>query len=185
MVNYIDHSAYHIYNRGAHRMQLFLHPWDYEYCTSLLYKYTRKYDVSLLAYCLMPNHYHLVLAQRPDGSISRCLQTLFNTYVQGYNKVHTHSGTLFQGSARHRHVDSEGYAVQVVRYIHLNPVRAGLVRRAGEWRHSDCADWMNDRGLRESVEFRRRFFQGGGEYREFIDGYRPERDKVRILKFLF
>lgn len=118
-------------------MQFFLHPWAYEYCISLLHKYTKRYNVSPLAYCLMPNHYHFVLAQRPTGSITRCIQTLFNAYVQGHNKLHRHSGTLFQGSAKHRHVDSDEYAVQVVRSIHLNPVRAGIVRRAEDWRYSD------------------------------------------------
>ncbi|GJQ21542.1 MAG: hypothetical protein HBSIN02_18970 [Bacteroidia bacterium] len=185
MPKYTDGVAYHIYNRGAHRMQLFLHAWDYEYCTSLLYKYTKKYAVSLLAYCLMPNHYHLVLAQRPNGSITRCIQSLFNAYVQGFNKLHKHSGTLFQGTAKHRHIDSDEYVVQIVRYTHLNPVRAGIVARAEDWPYSDCANWIYGRGLPESIEFRQRFFEDGLDYRGFINEYSPERDKARIMKYLF
>lgn len=185
MPQFADEVAYHIYNRGAHRMQLFLQQWDYEYCTSLLHKYTKKYSVLLLAYCLMPNHYHLILAQQPTGSITRCIQSLFNAYVQGFNKLHRHSGTLFQGTARHRHIDSDEYAIQVVRYVHLNPVRAGIVNRAEDWRHSDCTDWISDRGPHESIEFRRRFFENGRDYRGFINEYAPERDKARIMKYLF
>ncbi|MEP0822442.1 MAG: transposase [Ignavibacterium sp.] len=185
MPKYTDGVAYHFYNRGAHRMQLFLHQWDYDYCTSLLHKYTKKYSVSLLAYCLMPNHYHLILAQQPTGSITRCIQSLFNAYVQGFNKLHRHSGTLFQGTARHRHIDSDEYAVHVVRYVHLNPVRAGIVNRAEDWRHSDCIDWISDSGPHESIEFRRRFFENGRDYREFINEYAPERDKAGIMKYLF
>lgn len=184
MSKHTDGVVYHVYNRGAHRMQLFLHSWNYEYCASLLHKYTKQYMVSLLAYCLMPNHYHLVLVQQPTGSITRCIQSLFNAYVQGFNKLHKHSGTLFQGSPKHRHIDSDEYAVQVIRYIHLNPVRGGIVRRAEDWRHSDYSDWIYDRGPWESIEFRRRFFENGRDYKGFVDEYSPERDKVRIMKYL-
>ena len=94
MLKFTDGETYHVYNRGAHKERLFLNSANYLYCISLLHKYVEKYSVSLSAYCLMPNHYHFVLRQEEDGSISRCIQTLFNAYTQGFNKVTGHEGTV-------------------------------------------------------------------------------------------
>lgn len=184
MPKHIDGLAYHIYNRGAHRAPVFLNPQNYRYCLRLLSKYTLKYSVSLLGYCLMPNHYHLILSQQAGGSISRCIQTTFNAYVQGFNKVHRHSGTQFQGEAKCLLVDSDQYTVDLIRYIHLNPVRAGLTRRASDWRFSDYRDWINGRGKVASVDFRKRFFPDGNSYKEFVAEYLDERDKATVAKYL-
>jgi putative transposase len=185
MSRHIEGSTYHIYNRGAHRLQIFLTRDNYIYCRRLITKYTQKYSVSLLGYCLMPNHYHFILRQLPGGSISRCVQTIFNSYVQGFNKIQKHSGTLFQGSAKSRLVDSDLYAVQLIRYVHLNPVRAGLAQRPEAWEYSDYLDWIYDRGHHSSIQFRRLFFENGTHYKEFADSFAIERDKAPIAKYIF
>lgn len=106
MSKYVDGNIYHVFNRGAHQLTIFRRPIHFRKCIQLLLKYSIKYRVSLLSYCLMPNHYHLVLKQEGGGSISRFLQTTFNSYVQYYNLLETHSGTLFQGAAKSRFVDT-------------------------------------------------------------------------------
>ena len=184
MPKYIEGLAYHIYNRGAHRAPIFFTPGNYRYCLRLIFKYTLKYCVSLLGYCLMPNHYHLVLAKETGGSISRCVQTIFNAYVQGFNKVHRHSGTLFQGEAKSRLVETDDYAVELIRYIHLNPVRAGLARKVSEWEYSDYWDWINNSGPVSSKNFRQQFFADGNSYKEYVAEYLDERDKISVAKYL-
>jgi len=81
-------------------------------------------------------------------------------------------------------VDSDQYAVDLIRYIHLNPVRAGLTLKAVDWRFSDYPDWINDRGIVSSVEFRKLFFADGNAYREFVAEYSDERDKADVAKYL-
>ncbi len=86
----------------------------------------RYYGVGILAYCLMPNHYHLLLRQETDRPFSDWIQQVFNGYVQAVNKELGRAGTLFQGRAKHVLVETNEQLVHVVRYIHLNPVKARL-----------------------------------------------------------
>jgi len=171
---------------GAHKERLFLNSANYLYCISLLHKYVEKYSVSLSAYCLMPNHYHFVLRQEEDGSISRCIQTLFNAYTQGFNKVTGHEGTVLQGEAKRILVESDEQLVHLIRYIHLNPVVAGMVEFPEEWRFSDYSEWIDQREASEAIlQIRDNFFQDGASYREFVGSYVQERDKPRIARYLF
>jgi REP element-mobilizing transposase RayT len=140
-MKYNDHSYYHVYNRGAHKEKIFFSEKDYQLCLTLLWKYSNKYFVSLIAYCLMPNHYHVVLKQNDCGSISRCIQSTFNAFSQTINLQQNHNGTLFQGKAKSKFIDADNYVLQVVRYIHLNPVACGLVHKPEEWNYSDYREW--------------------------------------------
>jgi REP element-mobilizing transposase RayT len=141
-MKYEDEKYYHIYNRGAHNAPLFLISEHYRYCIRLIDKYFSHYRVSIEAFCLMPNHYHMLVQQMEGGSISRFIQTTFNAYVQGFNVQTKHSGALFQGKAKSLEVDSDEYAVRLCRYIHLNPVIAGLVSNPEEWEWSDYREWI-------------------------------------------
>ncbi|MFA5832870.1 MAG: transposase [Bacteroidota bacterium] len=92
-MKYENEKYYHVYNRGANRQNIFLKNENYEYCINLLLKYSPQYHVSIFAYCLMPNYYHLLLRQNGNGSIGRFIQTVFNSYTQAFNKITSHSGT--------------------------------------------------------------------------------------------
>ena len=118
----------------------------------------------------MPNHFHLLLRQKQHGSISRFLQTSFNAYTQSINKRTGHSGTLFQGVAKHLHVDSDQYALEVARYIHLNPVAAGFVNDPSEWEFSDFVQWTSKvtDGLTD-LSLRNTYFDSGKDYAEFVE----------------
>ncbi len=185
MSRYLDEHIYHVYNRGAHQYPVFRKPIHYRKCIILLQKYATQYHVALLAYCLMPNHYHLSVRQELKGSVSRFLQTTFNAYVQYYNLLESHSGTLFQGAAKSMCVNTEEYLLQVVRYIHSNPVWASLVRTPLEWPYSDFADWIDDsdrsfpgRSIRDT------WFKDGKSYREFVESYRPRKDERQVFEDL-
>ncbi len=153
-MKYEDEKYYHIYNRGAHKAPLFLVSEHYGYCMRLIGNYSSRYRVSIEALCLMPNHYHMLVQQLEGGSISRFIQTTFNAYVQGFNVQTEHSGALFQGKAKALEVDSDEYAVRLCRYIHLNPVVAGLVSAPEEWKWSDYREWIDGlSNLRKVSEF--------------------------------
>jgi putative transposase len=80
----------------------------------------------------MPSHYHFLLRPEEDGLLSRFIQRLFNSYTQAFNKQQGRSGTLFEGRAKSVRVDTDEYVLHLCRYIHLNPVRAGLVAHPAE-----------------------------------------------------
>jgi len=195
-VKYQDQLYYHIYNRGAHKEKIFFSEDHYLRCLNLLYKYADKYAASIIAYCFMPNHYHLILQQKEHGSISKCLQTTFNAYSQTVNLMVGHSGTLFQGKAKSKLIDSDEYVLQVIRYIHLNPGNAGLVQKPEDWPFSDYREWIKEIGdlpkdtanrmvPSEGGKLRAAYFASGKEYQQFVEEYRVEQKNEKLDKFLF
>ena len=88
---------YHIYNRGAHREKIFYENDNYRYLESIMMKYSQQTQVIVAAYCLMPNHYHIIANQKPSVSLSSFLKKTFSAYTQAMNKRYGASGTLFQG----------------------------------------------------------------------------------------
>ena len=128
---------YHVYNRGVDSNLIFCHDKNYYHFLKLCEKYSSRYHVKIIAYCLMPNHFHLILYQQGPVPISRFIQVTLNAYVQAFNKQTNRRGPLFEGRFRHAIIDNEGYLLHVIRYIHLNPIKACLVKKPEEWPFSD------------------------------------------------
>lgn len=103
-----------------------------------------RYRVAIHAYCLMRNHYHLLL-QTPRGKLQRYMQELNSHYSQYFNRRYRRVGPLFQGRYKALLVDSDSYALAISRYIHLNPVNAGLVRKPENYRWSSFATYVGAR----------------------------------------
>lgn len=178
---------YHIYNRGAGKGAIFFNAGNYGYLLRLVKRYHRKYGASIIAYCLMPNHYHFLLRQETDMPLSRFVNVLFNAYVQALNLQQGRTGTLFEGRFKHKCVDQWEYLIALCRYIHLNPVKAGLAARPEDWVYSNYRDWI---GLRDSElkdeEFIRDHFPDAGEYAAFVNTVMDERKNYAdIEKYLF
>lgn len=126
---------YHVIARGNQRQATFLDDTDYHAYLRRLALYRKRYDVTLHAYCLMPNHVHL-LARTGAVPLAKFMQGLQQSYSQRFNRVHDKAGHVFQGRYRAIVCDSDEYLVTLVRYIHLNPVRAGLASEPGAYRFS-------------------------------------------------
>ena len=177
---------YHIYNRGADRSPIFFRPSNYTYCLQLVKHYLSQYPVTLIAYCLMPNHYHFLLRQDGDMPLSKFIGVLFNAYVQAVNKQQARSGSLFEGRFRHRRIDREEYLTQLCRYIHLNPVKAQLVQRPENWPYSNYRDWIGLRaGTLVDQSFVHAHFLNGEAYQRFVDDWQGvERAQIRLRPFM-
>jgi putative transposase len=87
---------YHVYNRGCNREPIFAHDGDYRFLLQQAKKFLPDYPLRVIAYCLMPNHYHFLLCPEQDHVLSRFIQRLFNSYTQGFNQQQGRSGTLFE-----------------------------------------------------------------------------------------
>ena len=160
---------YHIFNRGAGREQIFFNPDNYYHCLRLMRKYSLKYKVTFIAYCLMPNHYHFLIRQETDQPLSKFFNVLFNAYVQAINQQLGRKGTLFEGRFRHVRVDREEYLVHLCLYIHNNPVRANLVRAPEDWQYSDYLEWIGQKpGMFIDEHFIKERFSKPEEYRQFV-----------------
>ena len=142
---------YHIYNRGANKQWIFAHKENYRYLIGLMTDYLSEYEIGLVCYCMMPNHYHLLLHQMGEIPISKYINTVFNAYVQAFNRQEERSGTLFEGRFKHVLVDRQSYLLPLMSYIHLNPVVARLVKRPEDWEFSDYHLWISGREQKESI----------------------------------
>jgi len=126
---------YHVIARGNHREAVFLDPCDYETYLHRLAVYRVRYAVTLYAYCLMPNHVHLVLGTA-EAPLDRFMQCLQQSYTQRFNRRYAQVGHLFQGRYKALRCETDAYLVTLVRYVHQNPVRAGLTPRAEDYPYS-------------------------------------------------
>ena len=128
----IHGGLYHLMARGNERQDIFRDDIDRQRFLAYLRAVTERQGVLCHSYCLMPNHYHLLL-ETPAGNISLAIRNLNGTYAQAFNRRHDRVGHLFQGRFFSRLVEKDTYLKVVARYIVLNPVRAGLVRQPSDW----------------------------------------------------
>ena len=138
-VKFYDADAfYHVYNRGVDKRQIFLDDQDYTVFTHLLKRYLgtdpekdssgREYgrltdDLSLVTFCLMPNHFHLMFFQYDPEAITKLMRAVATSYVRYFNKKYNRVGSLFQGIYKGSLIDNDAYLQHITRYIHLNPAK--------------------------------------------------------------
>lgn len=132
-------------NRARKGQDLFLEKADYRQFVELLQETVQLFNINVAAYCLMPNHYHL-LVQSPDANLSRCMRHLNGVYTQKYNATHSCDGTLFRGRYKSILIDADTYLLQLVRYIHRNPLKAGLVKRLDQYAWSSHKGYLSNTG---------------------------------------
>lgn len=143
-IEFINDHYYHIYNRGADKRQIFLDSSDYVRFIHYLYEFNggeivpnftrdivegftsnikeRDLLVEIVAFCLMPNHFHLILKQVKDGGITKFMRKLGTGYAMYFNKRNKRSGVLFQGKFKSILIENDEYLAHLSRYIHINPL---------------------------------------------------------------
>jgi REP element-mobilizing transposase RayT len=139
---------YHLMARGNNGQAVYLSRGDYEAFLEALQTVRARYPFSLYAYVLMPNHFHL-LVEAQEEPTSRWMQALLTKHARRFNRVHGRRGHVFEGRYKAIVCERETYLLELVRYIHLNPVRAGLVKEPGAWKWSGHGEYMGmaKRGL--------------------------------------
>ena len=138
-------AYYHVMNRGLAYQAIFTDRSDHELFLNLLSECHEMWDLQVIAYCLLKNHYHLLI-QTPQANLSRIMRHLDGLYTQRYNRRHKRDGPLFRGRYKAIVVDAEEYLLAVARYIHYNPVAAGLVRSPEGYEWSSCRLYLEGRG---------------------------------------
>lgn len=169
---YLPGQYYHLYNRGAHKVSIFREADNYLFVLRKLKAYCASLDLAPIAYCLLPNHYHLLIRQDGAHPAGLLPQRVFNSYSKAYNKRYGHSGTLFEGSHRAAAVENEAYLSHLCRYLHANPVIHGLVDDPAAWPYSNYLEWIGEReGTLVDRDFVRSWFPHPPGYREFVAQY--------------
>jgi putative transposase len=185
-MKYVAGHYYHIYNRGVGKQNIFSHEENYLFLLRRIGKYLPFYPISLIAYCLMPNHYHMLIFAKQDGAPGQFIQRVFNSYTQALNLQQGRSGTLFEGRAKSKLIFENEYLFQITRYIHLNPVRAGLVAKPEDWIFSNYREFIGTRkGQLFDMEFLEAQFGSSDEYRSFVETEIPLEIERRVGKYYF
>jgi len=125
-------ALYHVTARGDRREDIFEDDQDRHSFLSTLEQVITQFNWICYAWCLMDNHYHLLI-QTPDGNLSKGMRQLNGVYTQSSNRRHRRVGHLFQGRFKAILVDSDAYLLELARYVVLNPVRAGMVTNPVDW----------------------------------------------------
>jgi len=142
-------AVYHITSRGNARQEIFLDEEDRGDFLLILRSVIRRFHWLCHAYCLMDNHYHLLI-ETPEGNLSQGMRQLNGVYTQAFNRRHGRVGHLFQGRFRALLVEKESYLLELCRYVVLNPVRANRVQEPGRWQWSS---YSATAGFRRSPDF--------------------------------
>jgi putative transposase len=175
-----DGALYHITSRGNARKAIYRDDEDRRMFLDTLFNVNKRYKWICHAYCLMNNHYHLII-ETPEGNLSKGARQLNGVYTQKYNRRHHKVGHIFQGRYKAILIEKESHLLEVCRYVVLNPVRAKAVAKAEEWR------WSSYRGTsgmdkphlcltRDWVlgQFSTRKGTAEKKYREFVESGRGE-----------
>jgi putative transposase len=143
-------GIYHIMLRGANRQEIFHDDEDCLKFLELLHIYKLKSEVEMYSWCLMSNHVHLLLREGNED-ISNTMKRIGVSYVSYYNWKYRTSGHLFQDRFKSENVENVQYLLTVVRYIHQNPLKAGMVKRVGDWRWSSCRQYYGNHDERRKL----------------------------------
>lgn len=138
--------CYHVLNRGNARQRVFHKDGDYGAFLKLLDEGNRRFDMRLIGFCLMPNHFHLVVWPRGDGDLSRYMHWLLTAHVRRYHRHYESSGHVWQGRFKAFPIQSDDHLFTVLRYVEQNPVRAKTlpVRIAQDWPWSSAGQPPNE-----------------------------------------
>ena len=128
-----DGQIYHVLNRGNGRQNVFHKEGDFQAFLRLLGETKERYGIKVFAYCLMSNHFHLLLQTEEGQELGRSMQWLMTSHVRRYHRHYGTSGHVWQGRYKSFIVQQDDHLLTVVRYIETNPVRAKMVDKAGDW----------------------------------------------------
>ena len=167
-------AFYHVTARGNERKKIFLSRSDYEKFLSYLTDALHKYGVILHSYILMANHYHL-LVETPKANLSAFMHALNSSYTTYFNLKRNRAGHLFQGRYKAFLIDVDSYLLELSRYLHMNPVRAGITARPGDYPYSSFQAFVFPK--EETIVFRdliwdmvsRERKRAPQRYREFVE----------------
>ena len=180
---------YHVIARGNQRQKTFTSDSDYQAYIERLARYRKKYDYKLHAYCLMPNHVHLLL-ESSEHPLAKLMQGLQQSYSQYFNLKHRKTGHVFEGRYKAILCQKDEYLLQLIRYIHLNPVRAGMVRTPERYRYSGDHAYLQGKAT-EMIDPAPVLSMLGGKqaYRRFVqdglsEGHKEEYYAVLDQRFL-
>jgi REP element-mobilizing transposase RayT len=164
-----EKSVYHVMLRGIDKKDLFLNDSDYQKFIDYIERAKEKIEFTVHAYCLMTNHTHLLLKkQTASFEIGDIVKRITAGYAQYHNVKNGRTGHLFQNRFKSETVDSDTYFLTVLRYIHQNPVKAGMVKNLHDYKWSSYNEYLNKKNVLIEPTFALAFFKDIGQFEMFM-----------------
>jgi len=129
----VDNFIYHVINRGNGGQKIFHKKGDYQSFLNLIRESKENFEIEIFAFCIMPNHFHMVLRPDRGEELSKCMQWIMTAHVRRYHKHYGTSGHIWQGRYKSFLIQEDRHLLTVMRYVESNPLRAGLVKTAKDW----------------------------------------------------
>lgn len=201
----VNGEFYHIYNRGVEKRNIFTKTRDYNRFRKTFYyyqfleskrsfsKFTKsdlklfkpdpdKRLVEVICYCFMPNHFHFLIKQLKDHGISIFMSQLANSYTKYFNTKYRRVGSLFQGTFKAVHIETGEQLLHTSRYIYLNPVVSGIVKKPEDYTWSSYLEYINGQAFFSSPKEIIRCFSSPEKYKEFVEDQIDYGTALEILK---
>lgn len=169
----LEGRLYHIFNRSINKELVFYQKSNYPYFLKQYQKYLRD-EVDTYAYCLLPNHFHFFIKAK-SPNVSSAFRRFFQSYVLALNRQQGRRGSLLERPFKRQEVKSEEYISHLIRYIHSNPQKHGLIHDYKQWEWSSFRDFGKDQKERLTSPFMDQWFLNENEYHLFHDEPKPNR----------
>lgn len=186
-------AIYHVMNRGNRKEVIFQDKGDHVFFLGLVKEAKKEYPFTVHSICLMPNHFHLVI-ETEDSDLGKIMKKILSKYAIFYNKKYTYCGHLFGGRYKASLIEDESYFLEVSRYIHLNPVKAMIVRNPLEYEYSSYRLYVEEElNIQKNTVLRRlsgivdtsrvlSAFDGNRErYRDFVEGHTSHAEQEQLI----
>ncbi|MBQ3109591.1 MAG: transposase [Clostridia bacterium] len=141
--DFSESGIYHIMFRGTNKQSIFLSDWDYMKMLELLQKLKGDFGFELYAYCLMSNHVHIVIKEKEQRDISKIMHRLLTKYSRWFNIKYERTGVLMENRYKSKAVEFDEYFLHLIRYIHQNPMKAGIVEKIRDYRWSSYNSYLS------------------------------------------
>lgn len=203
---YIADSIYHIYNRGVEKRTIFQDDQDYKVFLNYLKEYLSNPEsipklqgptlqlrimnyfgeIELLAFCLMPNHFHMIIKQKDKNSITKFTRSLFTRYSMYFNKKYNRVGALFQSNYKATNAINEDYLLDLTKYIHLNPIKHDKNLTRAYSSYSDYlgltnTTWLNKRIVMDKFSNNHLIVHKNiKSYKDFVENFKSEIEDISL-----
>ena len=190
---YAPDSYYHVYARGSSKQKIFLEASDFSYFRKLFERYLSdkqkvsntgmpyphfSKNIKLIAYCLMTNHFHLLIHQKDSEDLQQFMRSIMTSYSRYFNQKYKKSGPMFESRYKAVRIDQQSYLEHITRYIHLNPRRWENYYNSslGYYKNGNEPEWLNNKEILD-------LFISREEYIAFVEDYEEMRNMLSELKY--
>jgi len=172
---------YHIFNRGINGENIFKEEDNYYYFMKLYSRYMKNI-VNTYTYCMLYNHFHLLISVKEmiKKSPSQCFSNFFNAYAKSFNKRYKRHGSLFEKNFQRRHINNQRYLLQVVYYIHANPIKHKIAKKIENWPYSSYHAYVSDKKSKINKKDCLSWFNNLEKFKDYHDSMTLEKIEDRL-----